>query len=100
MLSFEPKDRLTSEELFLYYNIALADPYFKNLAKPTNFMYPRACVLYPDNNHAVAQQSLWKSLMDSPSVASEIQSDRVVLTGEFLFASLKLSKVSCALCLI
>ncbi|CAN7105122.1 unnamed protein product [Brassica rapa subsp. narinosa] len=118
MLSFEPRDRLTSEEVFLYYNIvsgvglklklwfyvftsqALADPYFKNLAKPTNFMYPRACVLYPDNNHAVAQQSLWKSLMDSPTVASEIQSDRVVLTGEFLFASRKLSKVSCAFCLI
>ena len=51
MLSFEPRDRLTSEEVFLYYNIvsgvglklklwfyvftsqALADPYFKNLAK-------------------------------------------------------------------
>ena len=42
----------------------------------------------------------WKSLMYYPSVASEIQSDRVVQTGEFLLTSLKQSKVSRSLCLI
>lgn len=41
----------------------------------------------------------WKSLMDSPSVACEIQRDRVVQTGmrEFLLTSLKQFKVSGAL---
>ncbi|XP_013685755.1 mitogen-activated protein kinase 16-like [Brassica napus] len=159
MLSFEPKDMPTSEE-------ALADPYFKNLAKverelscqpvtklefeferrrirkedvrelgvsrvspkmlkeyldgsePPNFMYPsgnsRNSLLTSRNisRMVLAQHASlglvfctlvttmrrhnrvqWKSLMDSPSVASEIHSDCVVLTGEFLLASLKLFKV-------
>ncbi|KAF3518137.1 hypothetical protein DY000_02059884 [Brassica cretica] len=114
MLSFEPKDMPTSEE-------ALADPYFKNLAKverelscqpvtKLEFEFERRRIRKEDSHRTLCilvehfkkqfayleehfknglvfctlvttmrrhNRVQWKSLMDSPSVASEIHSDCV-----------------------
>ncbi|KAH0915165.1 hypothetical protein HID58_029611 [Brassica napus] len=128
MLSFEPKDIPTSEE-------ALADPYFKNLAKverelscqlvtklefeferrrirkedsleyhpkmlkeyldgskPPNFMYPRAFVLYSDNNHAAAQQSSVE-FTDGLSKCSIRDTERLHGADRRVSKSLKLSNL-------